>query len=203
MPIKDRKKVAVVVIVIIILISALIYFHLSRPLFTCSHSFEENWDGWKPQAIDVDDPEVNWTIERTSELTYSGNYSMKFHLENWHDQGKIWIQRTIDLEPEKNYNVRMKLSFASSDFGSFNLWKILVGGGPHEPEDIEDLTYPENTGIGADEDNGYQWMEKEYKFDAKTNSEGEMYIYVGVWGTWETERTYYVDDIEVVVTRIL
>jgi len=192
--------IAIVVAAIVVVSVMGVYFYLSRPLKEYSVSFEDGWDDWEAQGIDLNDPPVNWTIERTDDHSDDGDYSMKLYLNNMNDQGKIWVQRSFDMDPNRGYKVKLSFSFASSDFGSFNLWKIIAGAGPKEPSSMDELTFHGNTGNGYMEDVGYKWMDKEYTLNARSNSDGELYVYIGVWGTWETGRTYYIDDIDIAVS---
>ena len=51
-------------------------------------------------------------------------------------------------------------------------------------------------------DIGIAWLEKRLSFPFSTDEGQETaWIALGVQGTWETERSYYLDDVQVVFTR--
>jgi hypothetical protein len=65
----------------------------------------------------------------------------------------------------------------------------------------DDLTYQDHTGNGEQHDAGYEWLEKSYDFHVVSGPEGTLYLDIGIWGTWETARTYYVDNIRITITE--
>ena len=183
-------------VTIIIIIILFIFFTGSE---TFVYSFEDDMGGWEKAATDTDQPTVDWNIERTSNLSREGNYSVKLYLNNVNDKGKIWIQRPFDVKSENDYKVEVSYHFGSSDFGSFNLWKIITGVRNKEPTDADDLQYKGNTWNGESEESGYRWLKKSYEFSVTSGPKGEIWVFIGVWGTWETPRTYYIDDIKVTI----
>jgi hypothetical protein len=163
--------------------------------------FESGFDGFAPDGADLDDPPVEWSVERSNERAESGAWSVRLQLENLNDAGKIWLERRFDgLEPGRTYDVELSFDFASADFGDINLWTIVAGASGADPEDRDDLVSRDDTGNGADADVGYVWGRKEYALAAETGDGGALWIHLGVWGTSEFGRTYFVDDVEIVIT---
>ncbi len=70
---------------------------------------------------------------------------------------------------------------------------------PWSPEEAANLepAFQGNTGNGATGDVGYRWLRKRYQFTAATAADGRLYVIIGVWGTYEISRTYFVDDVRV------
>jgi hypothetical protein len=60
---------------------------------------------------------------------------------------------------------------------------------------------PGNTANGRAADEGYVWLPKSYSMDVSSDGDGELFVYVGVLGTAEIARTYYVDNLKVALTR--
>jgi hypothetical protein len=162
--------------------------------------FESGFDGFAPDGADLDDPPVEWSVERSNDRAESGAWSVRLQLENLNDAGKIWLERAFELEPGRTYDVELAFDFASADFGDINQWTIVAGASGEDPEDREDLVSRDDTGNGADADVGYVWERKEYAFAAETGGDGALWIHLGVWGTSEFARTYFVDDVEIVIT---
>lgn len=163
-------------------------------------SFEDGFDGFVPDGIDLDDPPVAWEIERTDERADDGEWSVRLELENLNDAGKIWIERAFDLEPGAAYDVEVTYAFGTSDFGDINTWTIIAGVDPENPEVVGDLTFQGSTSTGGDEDVGVVWLDKSHSFTATAGASGELWVSLGVWGTSEFPRTYYLDDIRIEFT---
>ncbi len=169
-------------------------------------SFEGDVEGWVADGTDLEFGEglVNWSIERSQERASEGSTSLKFYLDNMNDAGKIWVERVFDVEASKTHRVTVIYSFASSDFGSFNLWRIITGVLLERPETSDDLapTFQDTTGNGMSEDSGYVWLDKRYDFNVQAGSNGKLWVVIGVWGTWETARTHYIDGISVALEKV-
>ena len=165
-------------------------------------SFESDMQGWTKKGIDlvVGGSTVDWSIQRSTDRATVGANSLKFYLDNRTDAGKIWIERPFAVNANQRYRVNVQYSLATSDFGDFNLWSIITGVRATPAQNRNDLTYQGNTGNGANSDVGYRWFEKSYNFDATSGADGKLYVDIGVWGTWETPRTYYIDNVRVVFT---
>jgi hypothetical protein len=63
------------------------------------------------------------------------------------------------------------------------------------------LTVQDATGNGSASSVDVQWLPKSYRVRASSDVGGGMRIVIGVWGTWEPPRTYYVDNVPPLFTR--
>jgi hypothetical protein len=61
-------------------------------------SFEHDMEGWAVKGTDLDNPPVEWFIQRTQEIVRNGNTALKYYLSNLNDAGKIWIERSFDVK---------------------------------------------------------------------------------------------------------
>jgi len=163
-------------------------------------SFETGFDGFTPDGTDLDDPPVQWSIERTDEEADEGDWSVRLDLENLNDAGKIWIERAVDVEPGTAYDVELSYAFGTADFGDINTWTIIAGVSAEDLETSGDLTFQGSTSNGEDQDVGFVWLEKSHAFTATAGPGGELWLALGVWGTSEFSRTYYLDDVEATFT---
>ena len=173
---------------------------LIEPEYDLSYSFESGFQDWSPAGTDLDDPPVDWEVSRTAEHASEGGQSVRLRLDNVNDQGKIWIERAFDVAPDTAYTVEIAFDLGTSDTGDVNLWTVLAGATAERPQGAADLTPRENTGGAQGED--VTWLEKRYTSTVTSSEDGRIWVHVGVWGTWETERTYYVDDVRVVFRRV-
>jgi hypothetical protein len=44
-------------------------------------------------------------------------------------------------------------------------------------------------------------LEKSYDFHLVSGPDGTLYLDIGIWGTWETYRAYYVDNVRITITE--
>ena len=160
-------------------------------------SFESGFDGFVVDGTDLDDPPVVWDIALTTELSFDGDQAVRFTLDNLNDAGKIWIERPFELDPDRAYDVELSYAFASADFGDINLWTVIAGVVSGDPETVDDLPFEGSTANGHDEDEGFVWLELLTRQTVTTGPSGEVWLALGVWGTSEFPRTYYLDDLRV------
>jgi hypothetical protein len=127
-------------------------------------SFEDGLAGWSADATDlsVGDEPSDWSITNTSHSASDGERSVQLMLDNLSDAGKIWIERSFDLEPETIYDVRVELDFGTWDFGAVNLWRVIAGVSSRSPETAQDLevAFRDDTGHGEQRNMGLVWLEK-------------------------------------------
>jgi len=167
-------------------------------------SFEGGLLGWQPLAIDVNDggSVAQWSIQPSSDRSADGGQSLKLFLDNLTDAGKVWIQRAFAVEPNTRYRVGIRYSLATNEYGDFNVWRIIAGALAQPPKTRDELPYQGNSGHGGPNDIGYVWVEKAYEQELESGPDGLLYVVVGVWGTWETPRTYYIDDLWVSLEEV-
>jgi hypothetical protein len=163
-------------------------------------SFEQDWDGWVSEGIDLDDPPVAWNVSRSTDRATGGLWSARLDLENYNDKGKIWIRRAFTVRPGVAHRAEITFRFATSDWGFANLWTIIAGALAAAPTRADDLPYQDHTGNGEDMDTGWVWLSRAYEQRVVAGADGMIHVVIGVWGTWETPRTYYVDDVRVRLT---
>ncbi len=160
-----------------------------------SFFFEDGMEGWEAVAIDTLNPPIDWRVEHTAERARSKTGSVELYLENLNDQGKIWMERAFELEPGVEYDVEIAFAFSTADWGDVNLFRIIAGAHESPPRDHEALVYQDETGHGQGSDAGHVWLEKEYELTLVAPEDGMVLVAIGVWGSWETARTYYVDEV--------
>ncbi len=173
------------------------------PKFDDRFSFETDADmeEWDARGLDLDDPPITWEIARSTEQATEGAHAVRFRLDNLNDQGKIWIERRYEVAPDQESGVTITFDLVTPDFGTVHLWRRLAGAAPDAPMTAADLISSLDTGNGEPSDVGFQTVEKTVTVLTKSDEDGEMFVYVGIWGTSEFSRTYYVDDLHAVFMR--
>jgi hypothetical protein len=171
------------------------------PMDSVSYSFETGFEGWTKHGTDLDHNgnEIEWFIQTSSDTASRGTRSLEYFLNNLNDAGKIWVERVFIALPNRTYDVELMFDFASRDYGDVNLFRIIAGASGNAPRSATDLTpfFQGTTGNASPVDVGYVWSTKTYDFTVTSDSFGRIYVFVGVWGTYEAARTYYVDDVEI------
>ena len=165
------------------------------PSGTIAFSFEKDMERWMANGTDLDNPPVEWSVERSKDIASDGKTAVRLYLNNMNDAGKIWIERQFEGEPNRTYHICLEYDFATADWGDINLWTIITGIVPESAK--KELVYQGDTGNNATPEDGFVWLHKSYDFDVKSDPSGKVYVLIGIWGTWETARTYYLDNVDI------
>lgn len=160
-------------------------------------SFEKGWEGWAPQGLDLGSPPVQWSIDRTTVEAYDGVTSVRMTLDNDNADAKIWIEREFLLDAGTNYRVDVSFAFGTFDPAGAPLWRLIAGAHTAAPRTGSALTYQGDTSNGTGSSD-LQWVRKSYNFSVASGNDGKVFVVVGVWGTHDESRVYYVDDLQVV-----
>jgi hypothetical protein len=166
------------------------------------YSFEDGLEGWTPDGTDLSDPDINWSINVTDEQSYDGEHSLELYLNNLNDAGKIWVEKIFNASANTQYEVTISYMFGTSDYGDLNLFRIITGATSFDPEKASDLIFQDDTGHQSDNETGLVWLNKSYTLTVQTDESGDIYITLGVWGTWETHRTYYIDSVNISIKEL-
>jgi hypothetical protein len=165
-------------------------------------SFEGSMEGWSKSALDIDNPPVTWEISLTLDMARDSTSSVRFYVNNINDKSKIYIERGFDADAGVDYKVRVSYQLASRDWGQANLWTIITGATTLPAASPTDLETQGSTGNGYGSDVGPMWMYRSYEFnDVRASDAGKIYVQIGIWGTSEFARTYYLDSVYVILTR--
>ncbi len=169
-------------------------------------SFESGFDNWAARGIDAGPGgTLNWSVTPSAQLARAGASSLRFELNNFSGDAKVWIERAFRFDRSRTRRVTVRFAFASADLGSFGNFRVLAGVKGSPPETGADLTplAREDTGNGRTADSGYQWMDKSYAFTLEplppgsSTSQDHLWVVIGVWGTSNAHRSYFVDSLRV------
>ncbi len=171
---------------------------------TYTYSFEDGLAGWTAKAYDIEvsGTEVDWAIDTSTERATTGTHAVKYNVNNLTDAAKIFLEREFALEPG-TYSLILDFDFASADFGDMNLWQFIAGVRTTAADSADDLIFYGDTGNGHTADDGFIWLDKTFNSSliddlTFTVAAGEKaYVQLGVWGTWESERAYFLDNLTV------
>ncbi len=164
------------------------------------YSFENDLEGWTPRGTDLESGtgSIGWSITRSEEIWDDGKTSVKFDLDNLNSKGKIWIEKAVVVEPRNIYRAIIDFSFASR-FRSDPKFNFITGILRHSPETGEDL----EPAYQGDADNAGHpvWLHKGYEFKVKSKKARVLYVVIGISGTAQAHRTYWFDNVCIILTK--
>lgn len=163
------------------------------------YSFENDLEGWSINGAGLSpgDPTADeWAITRSQDMATDGLTAVKLDLTNNNDQGLIWIEKPLLVEPNRLYEVNLSYSFASAD-GPVGAFEIITG----VLKDRFDLipAFRESTDKRKSKP-GYRWLDKQYEFAVSSGEATSLWVVIGIRGTFEVRHIYYVDSVRVEIT---
>lgn len=189
----------IVIVIAVTLLAAVLLMKPQPEKETFFEDFENGFGVWTTDSDVPDNPNnpgypVAWTIERVSNNSFSGNYSVLLSIDGRQDDGTIWIGRKLNLDPSspKSVNVSYQLW---SESESFNTLAVVVGHiGENNPVVEADFQV-----LGA-ANRVSGWLDYSFTSEINTNDTGEVYVAVGISVTWETDISYLIDAVSITVS---
>lgn len=173
--------------------------------------FEAGFSGWEVDADVPADPNepgqpVAWTVARSTERAASGSASLRFSLDGRQDDGTIWAVRPLAVESGRAYDVTVRAE-AWSPTESFNtLAHLVMYAGAARPTAEGSFPAPGETSSGAGVvatgglrealNRAEGWTRYSFDWATPPLERDTIYVAVGISAVWETELTYFVDDVE-------
>lgn len=180
-----------------------------KPEGTQFYSFENDMEGWTPNATDLDfgGSSIDWSITRIQPYSLGGedgDSAIQFEINNVNQKGKIWIERPFLVERGSKYKVNVEYGLNSGDRGSNPRFTIITGVLRWRPETADDLVaaYQEDATSGY-----WGWLHKNYTFKVKSKKSDVLYVVIGIWGTevvrqQDPHRSYRIDSVCVTLTKL-
>ena len=156
------------------------------------YSFENDMEGWTANATDVGP--ADWSISPSTDLWDDGVRSLKIDLNNLSGKGKVWIARAFAVEPGSKYRVSLDYSFG----GRFREYRIIAGVFRSPPLTADDLSSAFQDDIPVELP---RWIHRSNEFTIKSKKGNTLYVVIGVMGTRETHREYFIDSVCVTFTK--
>ena len=172
------------------------------PEFDDVSSFESDLGKWTPRALDLGTPAVAYEVTRSAERASDGMQSVRVRIDNAAGaQPKVLLERRYETEKNQTYQVDVSFDLASADSVGLAPWRVMVGAAPDSPTRTLQVSAPGDTGNGRAGSAGWVWGRRTYSVEARTDADAELFVYVGVWATSAGARTYYLDHLEITLTR--
>jgi hypothetical protein len=198
---EKKHSIAALLVTVAVAIGILSALYVNLAPNVITEDFEQNieegdfgeWfiNGHVPQDPNNPGHTVQWHIRRVSNISRSAMHSMELFIDGKQDDGTIWLERKISVK--ENTQIRISVSFwFYSEQESFNTIAAVVAyAGLVEPQVEDDFAV---VGL-ANEAAG--WKNYVYTADLNTDSNGEVWVAVGITVRWETYMTYYIDDVRI------
>ncbi|MEK6320883.1 MAG: hypothetical protein AABN33_04285 [Acidobacteriota bacterium] len=155
------------------------------------YSFENDAEGWTANTTDVGP--ADWSISPSPELRDDGAMSLKLDLNNMSGKGMVWIARAFAVEPGSKYRLSLDYSFS----GRFREYRIIAGVFRSPPMTADDLSSTFQDDIPKELP---RWIHRSYQFSIKSKRSSTVYVVIGVMGTKQTHREYFIDSVCVTLT---
>ncbi len=156
------------------------------------YSFENDMEGWTANAADVGP--ADWSISPSTELWDDGMTSLKLDLNNLSGKGSVWIARAFAVEAGNKYRVSLDYAFD----GRFREYRIIAGVFRSPPVTADDLSSAIQDDLPAELP---LWIHRSYQFSIKSKKSSTVYVVIGVMGTKQTHRQYFIDSVCVTMTQ--
>lgn len=178
--------------------------------FIFTDSFEGGIDNWTQGADVPDDPnepgdKVAWNITVSDERAKEGSRSVNFTIDGRQDDGTIWIVRSFETRPDTRYwaNVSAHAWSASESFNTIAHFVMYLGTEP--PQNERSFPQSGDSGNIDDRSGGLRqplnleegWREYGFEWGAPATEDGVLHVTIGITVVWETEMTYFADDLQV------
>jgi len=136
---------------------------------------------------------VAWSIEASEEQAFEGRTSARFVLDGSGDDGTIWLERALAVDPATDYTVRISAAYWSEDESFNTTGMVALYAGAASPEVEFDFLIPEQLNLVAG------WKTYSASFPVTSASDGSLWVGVGLTVVWETWITYYLDDVRITI----
>jgi len=162
-----------------------------KPEGTQFYSFENDMEGWTANATDVGP--ADWSISPSTDLWDDGLKSLKIDLNNTSGKGKVWIARAFAVEPGRKYRVSLDYSWG----GRFREYRVIAGVFRSPPVTADDLSSAFQDDLPPELP---RWIHRSNEFTIKSKKSSTVYVVIGVEGTAQTHREYFIDSVCVTLT---
>lgn len=169
------------------------------PEYEFSWSFDSGMEGWSALSADVGGGGA--AAGAVSDQASQGSGSLRLDLTNPGGAAKVWLNREIEVTPDKSYTAVVTFDLRTSEHTAEAAWTLIAGVRAIAPTTAAGLEYQGDTSSGTAGGSGTVWASKEVTVAAQADDEGRLFLTLGVWGTSAGTRSYWIDNVKVVLTR--
>lgn len=168
-------------------------------------SFESSLGGWIPRAADAGP----WVVQRSSALVRDGQWSVELSGSNTTDYTKLWLQRTLSVQPNTAYTVQLEYAFCcvSYDLSESNPFFYVADARPQPAPSTEPpfqfylwSAVPDDSSAVAIPGSRELWRHKHFTLAARSGSDGRLYVSAGFRYAFESTFRYFLDSVRLTIT---
>lgn len=173
--------------------------------------FEAGLGDWAPRSDVPEDPNrpgqpVNWTIRADDGRMRNGTTALNFTLDGRQDDGTIWVVRGFPVASGRTYTVSASV-WLFSESESFNtIAHVVLSVSDHEPTGEDSFPSPGANPAGPalrePLNQAEGWVEYRVAGTVTDTDDGVVHVAFGISAVWETEMTYYADDVVVTLRPV-
>jgi hypothetical protein len=182
-------------------------------------SFEGGLEGWRPDSADFCEldpvtrtcapgtPFAATAVEVVQAPASRGSQSVRLSGDNLTDAVKVWIERPFRVEAGRDLTVTVSFDFGTED-EEIGAWELIGAVSASDPtaafaaggrDRIGDFVRLGST--VSPEPGRLTFLPKSFSGRVTSGPRGELWVAIGVWGTFEVEREYFVDRVTVEIER--
>lgn len=155
-------------------------------------SFEQDFDGWEFNQDIAGLSEA----ERTTEIAFDGDYSVRFLTTGRFDDGTAWLQKRFFLAPDTTYQVHLswyQTNLFTTDIGR---WPVVAFAGTEAPDEETDFTE-----VGRDSA-AEAFTRYELNEVVTTDSSGQIVLAFGISVVFEVDRAHFFDFVRPSIVEV-
>lgn len=188
---------------------------------TFTFSFEDGLEGWRADSADFCelDPETgrcpaegsfaDTEVEVVEGRATEGVRSVRLFGENFTDAVKVWIERAFEADPGVTYDVSVRFDVGTQAFGP-GAWQVIGTVFERDPSAAfaADDTTGEEVGdfriLGfAESPSGeLAFTRRSFEGTVRAGAGGEVWVGIGVWGTFENANEHFVDAVTIAIEPV-
>ncbi len=172
---------------------------LDIPLGVLTEDFESEWQIGADVPEDPNCPgrEVAWAVDISDDRAKGGSYSARFYLDGRQDDGTIWMTRSFGTGTAgMMVEAEIQFDLWSESASDNTIGKVAFYTGAARPQGEADF----DTSQAANQTAG--WKTYTLVQQTQTGADGRFWVAFGISAVWETEMTYYVDNVSITIRAL-
>jgi hypothetical protein len=165
------------------------------PEVEATFGFEDGLGSWEGLTSSGGDGTA--AVASSAAQASSGSSSVRLRLDDPSGSGAALITRAFALEPNQDYGIELSFDLGSSDGPGTTAWRVLAGATSARPGEAASVPARGDTGT----DGASLFERRNVGLEGTTAADGELWISVGVGQATGGARDYFLDEVEVVLTR--
>lgn len=161
-----------------------------------SYGFETGLSGWT--VVTAAGTEGTVTVTASSDMASTGSGSVALSFDDASGSGVAVLTRSFQVEPDQAYDVELLFDLATADGPGVQPWTIRAGAGAAAPDGAAGLV---SVGSTQSDDTLLDFEARAVSVQGTSGTDGTFWVSVGVSQDTGGSRVYFVDDLEVSLTR--